>query len=185
MKDSLRNKIRFTAGLVTGVLLMIIIPLVVLWLGLIDMSAAPGPWKIESVLAPWAFDRSMARRAPTEKNPFAEDKAALAPALGHFRENCLICHGVPGAPARDLASGLNPPAPSLLDDDVQELTDGETFWIIKNGIRMTGMPAFAETYEDDDVWKLVAFVKHLPKLTDEETSALATTSVDDTKHHGQ
>jgi mono/diheme cytochrome c family protein len=182
MKGSVKNFLRFVAGFVTAVLLMIIIPLLVLATGLVDFSARSDPSKIESVLAPWALDRSLDRHAPTAKNPFAKNASVLAAGLAHYRENCLVCHGVPEVPPGELAAGLNPPPPSLLSDDVQSLPDSRMFWIVQNGIRMTGMPAFGPTHSDEEIWKIVTFVKHLPELTDAETSALKTAAIGEAHH---
>jgi len=173
MKGSVKNFFRYVAGFVLAVLLMIIIPLLVLATGRVDFSARPGPSKIESLIAPWALDRSMARHAPTATNPFAKNTSVTSAGLALYRENCLVCHGVIGAPARELSAGLNPPPPALFGDDVQQLKDGELFWVVQNGIRMTGMPAFGDVLSDEEIWKTVAFVRHLPKLTDGETTALA------------
>jgi mono/diheme cytochrome c family protein len=71
-----------------------------------------------------------------------------------------------------LAKGLNPSAPELQSSDTQAMSDGELFWTVKHGIRMTGMPAFAPTHTDAQIWKIVAFVRHLPNLTPEETAEL-------------
>jgi mono/diheme cytochrome c family protein len=61
----------------------------------------------------------------------------------------------------------------MLDmDDVQRMSDGQLFWVISNGVRATGMPAFSPTHSPDEIWKIVAFVRHLPKLSDAEVASL-------------
>ena len=103
-----------------------------------------------------------------------------APRLEHGRQGIALLLA-PGAqwlqrgqqripPA--IGQGLNPPAPNLALSDTQSRTDGQLYWITSHGFRMTGMPGFAPTHEPQDVWKMVSFVRHLPKLTDEERERL-------------
>lgn len=172
MKPATRKFWIFFGGLIVGVLLMLLIPLAVLGSGMIDMSATNEPGWLERLAAPWVVDRSVEHRAPAQKNPFADNPAVLAEGLAHYRENCVVCHGAPDLPPAELAQGLNPPAPKLHAPDTQEMADGEMFFIVKHGIRMTGMPAFAPTHSDDEIWKIVAFVKHLPQITPEERATL-------------
>ena len=183
MRNSVKNLLKFGSGMVTGVLLVTIIPFAVLALGLVDLSASNEPGKVESWLAPWAFARSMAHRAPVTKNPFASNTSVLPSGMAHYRENCVICHGAPNVPSSELAQGLNPPAPKLHTDDTQALKDGELFWIIKNGIRMTGMPAFGETHSDEEIWHIVTFVRHLPAITDKERAVLKSAIGGEEEHH--
>ena len=77
---------------------------------------------------------------------------------------CVSCHGAPGVDASEAGDGLNPPAPDLTLPRVQKRTDGELFWLVQNGIRMTGMPAFGTTHKDEEIWKIVAFVRRLPSF---------------------
>ncbi len=72
----------------------------------------------------------------------------------------------------EIGEGLNPPAPDLTQPSVQSKTDGELFWIVQNGIRMTGMPAFGPTHKDEEIWTLVTFMRHLPELTADEEAVL-------------
>jgi len=125
----------------------------------------------------------MEKRAPQSANPSANDPSALEEGLDHYKENCVICHNAPGVPGTEISKGLNPPAPSLDSADVQELKDGEIFWTIKNGIRMTGMPAFGPTHSDHEIWEIAAFVRHLPKLTNEEKEKLKPAAEEEEHHH--
>ena len=183
MKNSVRNGLIFGAGFFTCVLLTLIVPLLAMAMGMMDMSASAKPGLLEKIFAPWAFTNSMEKRAPDTKNPFANDASAQASGMGHYRENCVMCHGAPNVEPAELAAGLNPPVPKLDTDDAQSLTDGQLFWIIKNGIRMTGMPAFGETHSDAEIWHIVTFVRHLPKLTDAEGKTLQPPASDMEHHH--
>jgi mono/diheme cytochrome c family protein len=74
--------------------------------------------------------------------------------------------------ASEIGEGLNPPATDLTLARVQDRADGELFWIVQNGIRMTGMPAFGPTHREEEIWKIVAFLRHLPEITPEEERQL-------------
>jgi mono/diheme cytochrome c family protein len=101
------------------------------------------------------------------------DLASRAPkGAGDFAEMCVTCHGAPGREPSEIGLGLNPRPPGL--GDVASLWSAEElFWIVKNGVRMTGMPAFGPTHDDDRIWSIVAFVRTLPGI-DPETYAQAT-----------
>jgi len=87
--------------------------------------------------------------------------------LGIYRETCVYCHGAPGQNPGDIGQGLNPEAP-YLPDVVGGFTPGQLFWIIKHGIRFTGMASYGKVRKDDEIWSLVAFVQRLAKMTPEE-----------------
>jgi hypothetical protein len=83
----------------------------------------------------------------------------------------------------EIGQGLNPGAPDLTLRRVQERSDGELFWITSNGIRLTGMPAFSPTHGENEIWQVVAFLRHLPEITDEETKQLKTETEEEEHHH--
>src|ERR1700756_982027 len=156
---------KFLIGFICGIVALLLAVFLILALGGIDFGASHKAGTVENTLASWAMGRSLARRAPKEANPFANDASAVADGLSHYREHCLICHGAPDVPSEEFSMGLNPPAPALDEKQIQDLPDGELFWIVKNGIRWSGMPGFGEAHEDADIWKIVSFARHLPQLT--------------------
>ncbi len=162
---------RFFWGFAVGILLVVGGLAVVASLGGINMAATEGPGAMEKTVAGWAVDRSVAARAPQTSNPFADDPAAVETGLAHFCATCVHCHAAPQVEASEFAHGLNPPAPEL-STVAKDWTDGELFWIAKHGIRMTGMPAFGPSHSDDDLWKVVAFVRKLDSLSEEQVAAL-------------
>ena len=178
----MRNKWIIPLSFVAGILVTLFVPILVLALGAINMGADVKPGFIERTLAPWGLDQSVAKRAPKEKNPYANDLVAIATGLDHYRENCVICHGAPGVAGAELSRGLNPPAPSL-GNEVNDTPDGELFWFIKHGIRMTAMPAFGSTHSDEEIWKIVAFIHHLPNLTASERDSLQAVIGKEAHHH--
>src|SRR5204863_6298374 len=91
----------------------------------------------------------------------------LADGRAHWADHCAICHANDGSGQTEMGRNLYPKAPDMRQARTQNLTDGELFAIIKNGIRLTGMPACGDPSgrDDADTWKLVHFVRHLPRLT--------------------
>jgi mono/diheme cytochrome c family protein len=167
----MKNKWTIPLSVVAGILVALLVPMLILATGAINVGADVKPGLAERTLAPWARDRSVENRAPKEKNPYAGDPAAIAAGLDHYRMNCVMCHGAPDVEAADLSKGLNPHAPSLSKGE-NDTSDGELFWVIKHGIRMTPMPAFGPTQTDEEIWKIVAFIRHLPNLTAKERDSL-------------
>jgi mono/diheme cytochrome c family protein len=110
-----------------------------------------------------------ARRA---SNPFPTSTALLAEARAHFADHCASCHANNGSGDTAMGRGLYPPAPDMRKTGTQSLTDGELYWIIHNGIRLSGMPAWGDPNRDDDSWKLVVFIRHLPSMTPDEESEM-------------
>lgn len=164
------------------ILIVLLVAIVVAATGSITVGADVKPGLVERALAPWARDRSVERHSPRVQNPYAGDPAAIATGMDHYRENCLVCHGAPGIPATEIAKGLNPPSPSLGSEE-SDTPDGELFWVTKHGIRLTSMPAFGLTHTDEEIWKIVAFVRHLPDLTPEERTFLLEAEADEEHHH--
>lgn len=160
-----------TAALAGAVVIVCLATILVLATGSVSVAADEKPGLIERTLAPWGRDRSVHEHAPKMKNPYAGDPNAIAAGMDHYRENCLGCHGAQGVPMTDLAKGLNPPAPSL-GREQNDTPDGELFWVTKHGIRLTSMPAFGWTHTDEEIWKIVAFIRHLPELSAEEKEFL-------------
>jgi len=164
---------RFLAGLLFGILALGAAAVFLVVSGMIQVAAAVPPGAVETRVARFALDRSVSRRAPRATNPLGKNADILREGAEHYREMCVGCHGAPGVDPSEIGEGLNPPAPDLTLERVQRRTDGELFWIVQNGIRMSGMPAFGATHKDRQIWEIVAFVRHLPELTPEEEKALA------------
>lgn len=104
--------------------------------------------------------------AKSLKNPVEPTPLAIAEARDHFADHCATCHGNDGGGMTQINAGLYPPAPDMRQAETQQLSDGELFYIIKNGVRFTGMPGWGG--EDEENWKLVLFIRHLPKLSQKE-----------------
>jgi mono/diheme cytochrome c family protein len=142
-----------------------------LWSGRFP-AAATAPADIADRVAPWVLDRVLDRQTAGLSVTLPKDRAALDRGLSHYKENCLPCHAAPGIEKAELAQGLNPSPPELYSPMSQDLSDARLFWITKNGIRMTGMPAFGVNHTDDEIRDIVAFVRRLPDIDEQETAKL-------------
>jgi len=116
-------------------------------------------------------ESSIERRAQAIQAPALDGASRIDKGFRGYREMCVICHGTPNGKPSPVAQGLNPEPPDLSEDD-GHMSDAELFWVIKNGIRMTGMPAWGPTHSDEELWDIVAFVKTLPDMSAAEYDAL-------------
>ena len=115
--------------------------------------------------------RSMAAPSGAKQmhNPIPNTPKSLADARAHWADHCATCHGNDGKGKTAIGQNLYPKAPDMTLPATQNLTDGELYYTIQNGIRLTGMPAWGQAVDnDEDSWKLVHFIRHLPQLTAEE-----------------
>jgi mono/diheme cytochrome c family protein len=132
------------------------------------LSSHATPTNLEAILARHARHLAIPFRARETPNPLKPSTESLREARIHFADHCAVCHGNDGGGITLMGEGLYPKPPDLRLAETQKLSDGEMFWIIENGVRFTGMPAFSGHGPSDDTWKLVSFIRHLPKLTAEE-----------------
>jgi mono/diheme cytochrome c family protein len=133
------------------------------------VSAKATPTSLEVVMARKARHMALPGAARALNNPVPASEENLRDARLHFADHCAICHGNDGSCDTMMGSGLYPKPPDLRHAETQNLSDGELFWIIENGVRFTGMPAFSSPHSSpEDSWKLVHFIRHLPQLTAEE-----------------
>lgn len=140
--------------------------------GLYNVAATEPHWKPVQKFLMFAMDRSVDHHAEDIKAPAnLQDTAVIHKGFEHFQEMCVQCHGAPGVKHSEMAEGLNPHAPKLVWA-AKEDEPGELFWVTKNGIKMTGMPAFGPTHTDEEIWAIVAFMKQLPNLDSAGYAAL-------------
>jgi mono/diheme cytochrome c family protein len=133
------------------------------------LSSRAQPTRLETLLARGARHIAIHEDARNQRNPAPETPENLREARLHFADHCAICHGNDGSGDTMMGHGLYPKPPDLREQPTPQLSDGEIFWIIENGVRFTGMPAFGGTHgSEEDSWKLVLFIRHLPQLTSEE-----------------
>ena len=170
------------------VLLIVVITLVGLAIALAafvlhdGLSAKATPSWLETMVARNARRLAIPSSAKTQQNPMLDSPELQREARLHFADHCASCHGNDGSGHTLYGEGLYPKPPDLRLQATQDLTDGELFWIIENGVRFTGMPAFSGNgnhgrfgnHADgnlggaQDIWELVHFIRHLPHLTPAE-----------------
>jgi mono/diheme cytochrome c family protein len=133
-------------------------------------SARDNPSAMEAYVAKTARKLSIPASERNAKNPFPPTPKVLSEARAHFADHCASCHGNDGSGKTEIGQNLYPKPPDMRQSETQNLTDGQIYYIIHNGIRLTGMPAWGGPGKDkdDDSWKLVLFIRHLPRMTPQE-----------------
>lgn len=133
------------------------------------ISARAEPSALEASLAT-RMRRLGLRDARDRPNPIPRTREVVAQGLAHFADHCAVCHANDGSGQTEIGGHLYPRAPDMRRSATQELTDGELFAIIENGVRFTGMPAWGDGSADSQraSWHLVHFIRHLPQRTTEE-----------------
>jgi mono/diheme cytochrome c family protein len=138
-------------------------------------SAREEPTRAEALVARELRHLSIPAGARALPNPVQAGPEVLSRAMEHFADHCSTCHGNDGRGMTLIGRGLYPKPPDMTGAATQELSDGELYYIIENGVRFTGMPAFGEepdNNEDTETWDLVHFIRHLPNMTDDEVAQM-------------
>lgn len=136
-------------------------------------SARDEPSRLEALLARGTRSLATPAGARELQNPQPRTAENLRDGMLHFADHCAVCHANDGS--GDTIFGRNMyPRPPDMRQSTQELTDGEIYYIVQNGVRLTGMPSFGEPGRADDpgTWNLVHFIRHLPNLTPEEEAGM-------------
>lgn len=149
---------------------------IVVYAGWYDISAtdqhlAPTYWLLDT-----AMRRSVKQRAARITEPQLNQAGQRERGLALYRAHCVQCHGAPGVAPEPFALGMTP-VPANLAHTAREWTAAEMFWVIKEGLKMTGMPAWKHRMDDDDLWAIVAFLQELPRLSPHEYRARASARV--------
>jgi cytochrome c553 len=133
-------------------------------------TADKTPSKEETSLANAAKDVTIPLEAGKKKNPLPETDEVVSQGQEVFLGSCAQCHGADGRGDSAIGPNMYPPAMDLSSSHVQHWSDAELFWIIQNGVRFTGMPAWKSSVSDDDTWKLARFIHNLPRLNAASTA---------------
>ena len=154
-------------GVVITLITLLIIALIFIYSGWYNVSAM----NKESGIMRWVLsttsDNSVESRSKDISVPNLDDLTMIKEGFEHYDEMCESCHGAPGKNQTELSKGLNPPAPYLVNY-AKHMDPKIAFWVTKNGIKMTGMPAWGKTHSDEKIWAIVAFMKTLPTLSGED-----------------
>ena len=159
-------------GLVIGLVLVLVAAVAVaIYAGLYNIAAdvphtQPVYWLFETIR-----QRSVATRARDIVVPHDLDDAnRISKGASEYGEMCSGCHLAPGMKRTEISQGLYPRAPELRRGT--DLSPAEQFWIVKHGVKLTGMPAWGITHDDELLWDVVAFVRKLPEMTPEQYETL-------------
>ena len=136
-------------------------------------SARADPTFPEIFAARTARNLAMPPDARARVNPVPTTTEVLEEAMEHWADHCAVCHGNDGAGQVPMGKQMYPHAPDMRKEATQKLTDGELFYIIENGIRLSGMPGWGGTKAGEQAsWKLVHLIRHLPDLSAEEIARM-------------
>jgi mono/diheme cytochrome c family protein len=160
----------FVSGAIAVVVVLALGGFIFLKTGANGFSARAHPSTVEELAAQTARGMAAPRDAKDKKNPVQNSPDVLKDAKEHWADHCAVCHANDGSGDTTMGRQMYPPAPDMRKERTQRMSDGELFYIIENGIRLTGMPAWGTGKEADtqDSWKLVHFIRHLSNLTPEE-----------------
>ena len=163
---------KFIRGIIFTVIVLLVAALIYIWTGAYDISQLSH----HSSLTKWLIDQtvthSIKKRTRNIEVPDLKDNTKFTVGFRHYDGMCVFCHSAPGIEESEFARGLYPDPPGFTKrDNIPGAAEG--YWIIKNGIKMTGMPAFATTHSDEEIWSIVAFlVNRLPDMTESDYKSM-------------
>ncbi|GFO62627.1 cytochrome c [Geomonas paludis] len=152
---------------VTAVVLIVLVLVaasIMIFSGAVNVAATKPHAKLTEWVLETAREHSVERRA----GGIVEQNVAPTGATArHFEETCRLCHGAPGQEPSAIGKGELPEPPDL-KKVARRMKQRELFWVVKHGIKMTGMPAFGKTHTDKELWEMVSFVGKLPGMSQEQ-----------------
>jgi len=134
-----------------------------IWSGAYNIAADEPHWKLTESVLENLRERSIETRLGEISVPDLDDESLIRAGAGNYDAMCAECHLEPGEDRSELSAGLYPAPPDLVREGVHD--PAEAFWIIKHGIKMTGMPAWGKSMDDGSIWGMVAFLRHMPGMT--------------------
>lgn len=156
---------KYFVGGITVLTLLIVGYLIFIYSGVYNISAMVPHDKLTLWMMNTVRENSIKHNVDENiKVPDLSDSSLIRMGFVHYKEMCVGCHGGPGIEQSEIAKGLYP-NPPILSKLAKDRTPQQLFWITKNGLKMSGMPAFGKTHTDDMIWAIVAFTKKLPTLT--------------------
>lgn len=157
--------------------------MLIAWSGIYNVAASRGHWPMVEWLLRFGMENSVETHALGIVAPRLDDPDLVRLGAAHFLGGCASCHGAPGAPPGTAARHMLPPPPDLRSR-IGRWSDPELFWIVKHGIKYTGMPSWPAQERDDEVWAAVAFLRVLPGLDAARYRTLAWGDVSDEPEDG-
>jgi mono/diheme cytochrome c family protein len=163
---------RIVWSVVATVVVLAVVAFAFMYSGLFNVAAsAPGGGVLDWALST-TMDHSVRAHAKGIAVPPLNDSSMIDTGFDHYKDMCISCHGSPEGGLSEAGMGLNPVAPEL-SVAARDWTPAEIYWIVKNGVRMTGMPSFKPTHSEQDLWAIVAFVEKLKTMDADAYSAFA------------
>jgi mono/diheme cytochrome c family protein len=164
------------AFLLLVALFLVLVVVTFVWIGSRGISARAVPGQIETAVARTMRRLAIPRAGRDQENPVKRTPEIVAAGMAHYADHCAACHANDGSGETEIGLGLYPKPPDMRQAATQSLSDGELFYIIENGVRLTGMPAWGTgTPENaEETWHLVHFIRDLPRLTPEQLSEMQT-----------
>ncbi|MGH8212985.1 MAG: c-type cytochrome [Rhodanobacteraceae bacterium] len=173
---------RFIGAFILWIIIFVGAGAIFIWSGAYDVSADTQHWPVTKQLMGALREHSIAQRAHGVEVPSLADPAMIKEGAVHYVENCSGCHLAPGLDDSEIRHGLNPHPPNLTRFAPDP---AEAFWIIKHGIKMTGMPAWGPTHDDQKIWAMVAYLQKQPKMGVEEFRRLTANAAEEHEHEMQ
>jgi mono/diheme cytochrome c family protein len=156
--------------------------LVFIYSGIYNVAADDPHWPATQWILETVRMRSIKAHAAGIEVPGGLDEyAKLVMGTEHFAAHCSVCHGGPGVPKGEIAHGLNPQPPDLTHASGHS-TPSELFWILKHGVKMTGMPSWGG-HSDEELWATVGFLEKLPGMSEQDYASLVKASMEQGGHH--
>jgi mono/diheme cytochrome c family protein len=160
----------FVVGTIATLVVLGVTVVAVSNLGLYPIGADNPPSYVERTLAGRAMDVYADKHKPAGDNPIPPTAANLTNGAKQYEDHCALCHGGAKTKISALQNQFSPPVPQLINR-IPHDPPSWMFWVTKHGVRMTGMPAWAGILSDDDIWRIVAFIKNSNKLPPETQAA--------------
>ena len=154
------------------------------WIGSRGISAHAEPGLIETTVARSMRQLAIPRHDRGRINPVKATPEVVAEGMAHYADHCAACHANDGSGETEIGLGLYPKPPDLRQSATQSLTDGELFYVIENGVRLTGMPAWSTGTKEGETasWHLVHFIRRLPRLTEDDIAQMEKLNPRSTRH---
>lgn len=175
--------------IVSLLLASLILAIIALGSGAYNMAATEKHWGITEKIIEWVRESSIEVRAKDLQVPSLDDEKLLASGAEHYSAMCTICHLAPGLKPTELSIGLYPQAPIFhqrepINDPAKKLERAKAyFWVIKNGLKMTAMPAWGLSHDDNSIWGMTAFVLKMSHMTPEQYENLINSTKDHAHGH--
>ena len=155
---------RFLLGFIAGAVIVLLAEFLWVRLGFVDPRADVPESVLERRVAMPSLDASLDRHAAEARNPVAATDASLLAGMKIYQTNCAGCHGDPHQRHGAFGDAFYPRAPQFMED-APDMPENQNFYIIQHGIRLSGMPAWESSLNEQEIWQVTTFLSHMDKLS--------------------